>query len=619
MNKNESNLIKDITAILRNYYQSGKKTFDLFQTINSVNEMIKTLENKSHISEILDEVSAELVGLTTESLGKEEAIANFRNTNLIYECMFNYIDEVEKKIFSSFLTKYKFDFRIKKIINEYGTINCFKKIIIVTYEGNDVESVYGQEYSFSNFLQTKLRDYTEDFEAVDQYIDIYSNILDITGFGVLKTGYRKVIIEDNYSKDDLICDLWIKLQELIGKEKCIALMECFPVFESKKERLTERIIKPIIKSLNSSKDYINSEYKKVSVNGRVYYGAGVYSFEDNVSNFDNYIRKLASYGFLDEASLLDNYLLNNITMLTDDIIRKKFSDLSPELLNELLSLNQNKFSNICIGYIILADPTENIFNEEGVLHFTPSVVINSIYKTTKSILIYNYEFQEYQKATLSILQRMSELRDVETAYHQARVTIYTKIIADSIRKKNEEGTLEDFLTQNGIRGDTDYGLIDKEYIRDLLFSASLHDIGKIGIDDAILKSPERLNDNEYDAIKLHTIYGKQSLSTFLRMNDKKTFLTLASSIAEHHHERWDGKGYPNGKTGFDIPLSSRILAVADVYDALRRKRTYKNSLSHEEAIRIITEEKGKHFDPVITDIFLEQSHVINETYGLIKK
>ena len=130
-----------------------------------------------------------------------------------------------------------------------------------------------------------------------------------------------------------------------------------------------------------------------------------------------------------------------------------------------------------------------------------------------------------------------------------------------------------------------------------MYSASLHDLGKVGIDDVILKSPNKLNEEEFNHMKKHTVFGNQRLSSIVKISRKKSFLILAAGLAENHHERWDGKGYPNGKKEYEIPLSARILTVADVYDAMRFKRSYKRTYSHKETKDYIVSQKGIQFDP----------------------
>ena len=147
-----------------------------------------------------------------------------------------------------------------------------------------------------------------------------------------------------------------------------------------------------------------------------------------------------------------------------------------------------------------------------------------------------------------------------------------------------------------------------ETIELLYRSASLHDIGKVGIPDSVLLSPGILTDEEYREMKKHTLYGREAIRRAERIYGegvKDTFLQFGKDMAYYHHERWDGHGYPEGLKGEDIPLFGRIMAVADVYDALICKRRYKPSFSHEEAVSIIGRNKGTQFDPSVVDAFLE--------------
>ena len=142
-------------------------------------------------------------------------------------------------------------------------------------------------------------------------------------------------------------------------------------------------------------------------------------------------------------------------------------------------------------------------------------------------------------------------------------------------------------------------------IRLIIRSAPLHDIGKIGIPDSILMKHGSLSPAEFDTIKTHTEIGYQSLERAERMiGYSYDFLRHAKDIVRYHHEWWDGSGYPEGLRGHEIPLSARLMAVADVYDALISNRVYKRAMSHEMAVSIIQSERGTHFDPVIVDAFL---------------
>ena len=149
------------------------------------------------------------------------------------------------------------------------------------------------------------------------------------------------------------------------------------------------------------------------------------------------------------------------------------------------------------------------------------------------------------------------------------------------------------------------GIID-DYVIDMYYkSAPLHDIGKIGIRDEILLKPGKLTDDEFEEMKAHTTIGYNALSVPSQKLGENSFLKCAMEFAKYHHEKWDGTGYPEGLREDEIPLSGRIMAIADVYDALISKRVYKPAYSHEEAVKIMKKERGRHFDPKLLDVFME--------------
>ena len=145
------------------------------------------------------------------------------------------------------------------------------------------------------------------------------------------------------------------------------------------------------------------------------------------------------------------------------------------------------------------------------------------------------------------------------------------------------------------------------FVEDVVRSAPLHDIGKIQVPDAILNKPGRLTSDEFEIIKTHTTAGKEIITSAINMvsEEDSGYLYEARNLAYCHHEKWNGSGYPQGLKGEEIPLSARIMAVADVFDALVSKRSYKEPFSFEEAINIIKESSGSHFDPKIVEAFLK--------------
>ncbi len=194
-----------------------------------------------------------------------------------------------------------------------------------------------------------------------------------------------------------------------------------------------------------------------------------------------------------------------------------------------------------------------------------------------------------QDVTIMALASLAETRDNETGSHILRTQHYVRALAEELRHHPRFAA---FLTD---------GVIDLLYK-----SAPLHDIGKVGIPDAILLKPGKLTAEEWEIMKTHATLGSDSLARAEDRleGDTPSFLRFAREIADAHHEKWDGSGYPRGLKGEDIPVSARLMALADVYDALISRRVYKEPMSHEQAVAIILDGRGRHFDPDVADAFL---------------
>jgi response regulator RpfG family c-di-GMP phosphodiesterase len=198
------------------------------------------------------------------------------------------------------------------------------------------------------------------------------------------------------------------------------------------------------------------------------------------------------------------------------------------------------------------------------------------------------EIQKTQDATIMALASLAEARDGETGNHICRTQHYVKLLAEKLQTHPR---FADFLTKETI------GLLFK--------SAPLHDIGKVGIPDAILLKPGKLTPEEFEIMKTHTTLGGDAIAKADKAMDvPSSFLRFAGEIAYSHQEKWNGTGYPKGLAGDAIPISARLMALADVYDALISRRVYKPPFSHEKAVSIIREGRGTHFDPDVTDAFL---------------
>lgn len=200
----------------------------------------------------------------------------------------------------------------------------------------------------------------------------------------------------------------------------------------------------------------------------------------------------------------------------------------------------------------------------------------------------NKAIKRTQEATILSLATLAETRDNETGSHIKRTQQYVRILAEHLAKNS---TYAPYLSTAAIE------LIYK--------AAPLHDIGKVGIPDSVLLKPGKLTSSEYDTMKTHTSLGLRALEVVEESLGKQPFISCAKELVGSHHERWDGKGYPQGLAGTAIPLAGRLMAVADVYDALISKRVYKSAYSHQKAYDIIVADSGKHFDPLVVDAFIE--------------
>ena len=196
------------------------------------------------------------------------------------------------------------------------------------------------------------------------------------------------------------------------------------------------------------------------------------------------------------------------------------------------------------------------------------------------------------------IANMVESYDDDTGTHVKRIEQYTALMVSKIPISEEN---------------------PQEHVASIPFASILHDIGKLMIPKEILTKPGRLNDEETVIIKTHAKLGGEVLKkaniSFKGIFDKDSYLKTASDIAMYHHEKWNGNGYPEGLKGHEIPKSARIVAIVDVYDALRSRRVYKEGFTHEESVEIIMREKGKSFDPELVDIFISVDLEFKEIFN----
>jgi putative two-component system response regulator len=210
------------------------------------------------------------------------------------------------------------------------------------------------------------------------------------------------------------------------------------------------------------------------------------------------------------------------------------------------------------------------------------------------------QIRRLQNGIVTVLADVVEERDEKTGGHNDRTAMYVRILLKAMEER-------DVYTDEMREWDAEM----------VISSARLHDVGKVHIFDMVLNKQGKLDSEEYDKMKLHTTEGARIIDRMIKQTGEEEFLNNAKLFAEYHHECWDGTGYPHGLSGTEIPLQGRIMAIADVYDALVSLRPYKEAFTNEEAIRIITTMAGRHFDPKIVEVFLEvkdQFKAVRDTF-----
>jgi putative two-component system response regulator len=205
------------------------------------------------------------------------------------------------------------------------------------------------------------------------------------------------------------------------------------------------------------------------------------------------------------------------------------------------------------------------------------------------------QLEKHKNITIAVLADMVERRDRNTGGHIERTSFYLKIIIEA-------------MMANGVYADE----IKDWDVETVVAAARLHDVGKISISDIILNKPGMLTDDEFAMIQSHAIEGEKTIDRIISQTGDETFLHHAKLFAGYHHERWNGTGYSRGLKGLEIPLQGRVMAVVDVFDALISERSYKKAFTAEEAVDVIMSGAGKHFDPLITDVFFKVKDSLRE-------
>lgn len=261
-------------------------------------------------------------------------------------------------------------------------------------------------------------------------------------------------------------------------------------------------------------------------------------------------------------------------------------------------IERNKRASIVTYLMMLAGVTavQMIFPEILMSSIAVTVFILGIYINSEDPAL--KELSRYHSETVMSFANLIENRDSSTGGHIKRTSRYVELIADELRRK---GHYSEVLTE--------------DYIANLLKAAPMHDIGKIAVPDAILQKPGRLTDEEFAAMKLHAPKGGEIVrETFAKLGSEE-YCEMAYEVARYHHEKWNGKGYPDGLKRKEIPLCARIMAVADVFDAVSEKRCYRDAMPMDKCFEIIEQGSGQDFDPLIAEIFLDIRSKVEEVHS----
>lgn len=277
--------------------------------------------------------------------------------------------------------------------------------------------------------------------------------------------------------------------------------------------------------------------------------------------------------------------LNSLARYIDSELARTKKDLSFHYKMIVVSFSVAVFMSIGISVVLTVVCT--MFTSQ--LEINKNNLQNDIIEKTDEIKEQNKKIIYIQEQTIYGMANLIESRDSDTGEHVKRTSLYVELLGKAAK---EAGYHKEIITDG--------------YIEILKKAAPMHDIGKIAVSDSILKKPGKLTEEEFKKIQNHTIAGEKIIREVLSGIESEDYVKIAADIAVSHHERWDGNGYPYKLKGEEIPLEARIMAIADVFDALVSPRCYKDPFSTDEAFEIISLSRGTHFDPVLTDLFISK-------------
>ena len=250
---------------------------------------------------------------------------------------------------------------------------------------------------------------------------------------------------------------------------------------------------------------------------------------------------------------------------------------------------------ICVPVFVGAILIQMIFPDALITSMAITSIILVAYCAMENAA--SCELIQYHEEVIYAFADVIEGRDGSTGEHVKRTVAYVQIIVDALKEK-------------GIYAES----LDNEYLDFLMRAAPMHDFDKIAVTDTVLQKPGRLTSDEYEVMKTHTVRGADMIKASLAALEEPGYITIAWQVARHHHERWDGSGYPDGLHGEKIPLCARVVAVADVFDAVSQDRCYRGAMSLDESFAIIEQGAGTQFDPLIANVFLQMRDKVETVF-----
>lgn len=487
----------------------------------------------------------------------------------LYEDLKKYFEEISPETLKNMISASRKEYYIDKFKNKYKKLN--KQIVDVVFP---IEK--------SNYPLYYVENGEEKGLAIEYLKDV-SEILDIQ---VKKIFYVK---EEDWKSSDITIASTIESSIRDNENYTNPYYSLTPVIFNRKE---EGFINNLVEARKKRFAVVENSYymdflKKYLKEENFIYAKDIdetiekvrkKEADYSICDYKTLSNKLYNNGLDKEikiAGILDKkYDVSMVVNKNEQELYEALKDISASFLNENMSKN-----------IYLEKNSYETDNSKKILMFSIGVLLISLvllYKGRKN-LIEKRKYEDLMLSLVSSLEAVNQFNDLETGNHIKRLNLYSELLANKLG-------------------------CSKKFFEEIGRVASLHDVGKIGIDRSVLKKPGKLTEEEFKVIKEHPEIGYEIIK-------KSGVSIMAENIARYHHEKWDGSGYPCGLKGLEIPIEARIVSVVDVYDALRQKRVYKDGFTHEKAIEIIKNESGKSFDPNIVKIFLENEYKFERLFN----